>query len=250
MRKGISYEKIHRDYLKSKGEYPFKGSVDYFNEEEIELIKKYGYWFTGLCSGELPLITPQQREFKKLYDKIYSVIKEYPPKTTKWWKSLTIKQKTWVKYVRFLEKEKQKNLTHELEVNVLFKEVYEKENKHFSNSYELTFDLKYYFKEIIGLTDDDKEIINQNIEYWITLFDKPHSELNEREKILLDSLDDEIGSSVKIDSVFHYFFRQIKELNLKDITLYKVTGDTWYSNEMYKQNKKMMFSVTSINHKK
>ena len=42
MSKGISYEKTHKDYIKSKGEYPFKGSTEYFNQEEIELIKKYG----------------------------------------------------------------------------------------------------------------------------------------------------------------------------------------------------------------
>ena len=53
---------------------------------------------------------------KHLYNKIYAVINEYPPSSTTWWKDLTKKQKVWIRYVRFLETEKQKQFTKDISV--------------------------------------------------------------------------------------------------------------------------------------
>ena len=44
MEREISYDKIHQDYIKLKGEYPFEGSTDHFDEEEIQLIKNLKKW--------------------------------------------------------------------------------------------------------------------------------------------------------------------------------------------------------------
>ena len=49
--------------------------------------------------------------------------------------------------------------------------------------------------------------------------------------------------------VNYFFFREIKRLNLKDTVSYKANTDTWYSNEMYKQQQKIMLSITNYNHK-
>lgn len=241
---------IHKEYIKTKGIYPFNASAEYFKDEEIQLIKKFGYWFEGLCSGELPVINYEQKKFKHLYSKIYAVIKEYSPKTTTWWKNLTNEQKVWVRYVRFLESEKQKQFNNQKILNKQILEDTNSEQEYNLNSYKLTFNKKYYFKKIIGLTESDKDIINQNIKYWKTLFEKPFSKLNIKEKKLIKSLDNENGPSEKTESVFYFFFREIRRLNLKDKTTYKVKGDTWYSDEMYKQQKKMMLGITNLNHKK
>jgi len=242
-----SYEEIHKNYIKAKGLFPFDGSSDYFKDEEIQLIKKFGYWFEGLCSGELPVINYEQKKFKQLYNKIYAVINEYPPSSTIWWKKLTKNQKVWIRYVRFLETEKQNN--NEKNINVKFKEANNTEQEYDIGPYKLNFDMKYYFKNIIGLTESDKEIINQNISYWKALFEKPISSLNNKQKNLLKSLNNENGPSEKIESVFYFFFREIKRLNLKDRITYRVKKDTWYSDEMYVQQKKMMSSITNVNHK-
>ena len=103
-------------------------------------------------------------------------------------------------------------------------------------------------KKIIGLTESDKEIINKNIKYWKTLFEKPFSNLDNKEKKLLKSLDNENGPSEKTESVFYFFFREIRSLNLKDTITYKANEDTWYNNEMYKQQRKMMLGITNLNH--
>jgi uncharacterized protein YifE (UPF0438 family) len=148
-KKRSSYE-IHKEYIKTKGVYPFNGSTEYFKDEEIQLIKKFGYWFEGLCTGELPVINYEQKNFKRLYNKIYAVINEYPPSTTTWWKNLTKKQKIWIRYVRFLESEKQKQFNKEKIINEQFIEVNNSEQENNVSSYKLTFDKEYYFKKIIG----------------------------------------------------------------------------------------------------
>ena len=249
IKKKKSYDEIHKDYIKSKGLYPFNGSSDYFKDEEIQLIKKFGYWFEALCSGKLPVINYEQKKFKHLYNKIYAVINEYPPSSTTWWKDLTNKQKVWIRYVRFLETEKQKQFTKEKNINDQFIEFNNSEQEYNASSYKPIFNKKYYFKNIIGLTDSDKEIINKNFKYWKALFEKPFSNLNNIEKNLLKSLNNENGPSKKIESVFYFFFREIKRLNLKDTVSYKANTDTWYSNEMYKQQQKIMLSITNYNHK-
>ena len=249
MKKKKSYEEIHKEYIKTKGIYPFNASPEYFKDEEIQLIKKFGYWFEGLCSGEIPVINYEQKKFKRLYKKIYAVINEYPPSTTTWWKSLTKKQKIWVRYVRFVESEKQKQFNKEKIINEQFIELNNSEQEYNVSSYKLTFEKEYYFKKIIGLTESDKEIINKNIKYWKTLFEKPFSNLDNKEKKLLKSLDNENGPSEKTESVFYFFFREIRSLNLKDTITYKANEDTWYNNEMYKQQQKMMLGITNLNHK-
>lgn len=250
MKSVVSYEKVHHDFINSKGEFPFIGSTDYFNEEEVKLIKKYGYWFEGLCTGELPLINPQQVKFKKVFGKIYQIIEDYPPESTKWWKSLTKKQKVWVRYVRFIETERQKSLSKYITVNEKLNEVKFSDNKCITSSYVLTHDLDYYFNEIFELSDNDKVIIKENIDYWNNLFNKSQNDLNEKEKSLLNSLKDDLGPSETIDSVFHYFFRRVKSLNLKDVTHYRYQDDSWYSDEMYKQMRSMMFKNTRDNHRR
>ena len=199
------------------------------NNKEIQLIKKFGYWFEGLCSGELPVINYEQKKFKQLYNKIYAVINEYPRSSTIWWKKLTKNQKVWIRYVRFLEAEKQNK--NEKNINIKFKEANNTEQEYDIGPYKINFDMKYYFKNIIGLTESDKEIINQNISYWKALFEKPISSLNNKQKNLLKSLNNENGPSEKIESVFYFFFREIKRLNLKDRITYRVKKDTWYSDE-------------------
>ena len=244
-----SDEEIHKDYIKSKGLYPFNVSTDYFKDEEIQLIEKFGYWFEALCSGKLPVINYKQKRFKHIYNKIYAVIDEYPPQNTIWWKKLTKKQKVWVRYVRFLETEKLKQFTKEKIINDQLIEYNNSDQEFNVSSYKPSSDKKYYLKNIIGLSDSDKVIINKNFKYWKSLFEKSFSNLNNVEKNLLKSLKNENGPSKKIESVFYFFFREIKRLNEKDKVFYKVKTDTWYSNEMYKQQQKIMLGITNKNHK-
>ena len=62
---------IHKEYIKTKGIYPFNASTEYFKDEEIQLIKKFGYWFEGLCSGELPVINYEQKIYSSSHYSLF-----------------------------------------------------------------------------------------------------------------------------------------------------------------------------------
>jgi hypothetical protein len=53
----------HVAYLKEAGPYTMACSCEIFNNEQIEIIKKYGHWFTALVDGTLEPFTQSQRQF-------------------------------------------------------------------------------------------------------------------------------------------------------------------------------------------
>ena len=56
-------QKEHLDYLRKKGPFPLNCSCEIFTNEQIELLKKYGYWFKALTEGELEPYTNDQKHF-------------------------------------------------------------------------------------------------------------------------------------------------------------------------------------------
>jgi uncharacterized protein YifE (UPF0438 family) len=77
------YEK-HKEYL-SKGDYPLRCQTKIFTPEEIEIIKRLGYWLEGLINGELKPITKAQQNF------IAVMIEQIPPTTNE--------EVAWFKYI-------------------------------------------------------------------------------------------------------------------------------------------------------
>jgi len=63
-------DKFREEYLK-KGPYKIDGLYDrgLFSPEEIEIIKKYGYWFEAMSFGQVPLLTERQKRFVKAQQK-------------------------------------------------------------------------------------------------------------------------------------------------------------------------------------
>ncbi len=45
----------HIEYLKEKGPFDLEGDAVIFNNEEIEMLEKWGHWYKGLTDGEHPL---------------------------------------------------------------------------------------------------------------------------------------------------------------------------------------------------
>lgn len=74
----------HIQYLQSKGPYSLECKKIIFSNEEITLLEKYGYWFTGLEKGELFPFT----ELQKLFIQVAK--KEREP--------VSFEEKTWFKY--------------------------------------------------------------------------------------------------------------------------------------------------------
>ena len=48
------------------GPFSIDCSLQIFSMEEIEVLKKWGYWFTALVSGELEPFTKAQERFVKV----------------------------------------------------------------------------------------------------------------------------------------------------------------------------------------
>jgi uncharacterized protein YifE (UPF0438 family) len=57
----------HKAYLKKMGEYPIDCNTDAFNDEEMECIRKYGYWYKALCDEILVPFTWLQEQFIRVY---------------------------------------------------------------------------------------------------------------------------------------------------------------------------------------
>lgn len=56
-------EAEHKAYIKDKGTFDLEGDTAIFNEEEIEMLEKWGHWFQGLTDGVLIPHTDAQRRF-------------------------------------------------------------------------------------------------------------------------------------------------------------------------------------------
>jgi uncharacterized protein YifE (UPF0438 family) len=59
----MSNRQDHIDYIKSKGKFKIDCSRLIFNEEEIEILEKYGHWFVALTEEILNPVTDGQRQF-------------------------------------------------------------------------------------------------------------------------------------------------------------------------------------------
>jgi uncharacterized protein YifE (UPF0438 family) len=59
-------KQTHLNYINSKGKFKFECSKEYFTAQEYHSIKKYGFWFMALLSGELSPFTKKQEEFIKI----------------------------------------------------------------------------------------------------------------------------------------------------------------------------------------
>lgn len=60
----MSTRKEHLEYIsETKGKFVVDCSHEIFTNEELEILVKYGHWFTALTAGELEPITALQREF-------------------------------------------------------------------------------------------------------------------------------------------------------------------------------------------
>lgn len=53
----------HLAYLKWKGTFDLEGDTVILNEEEIEMLEKWGHWYKGLTEGELTPFTELQERF-------------------------------------------------------------------------------------------------------------------------------------------------------------------------------------------
>lgn len=56
-------EQLHKDYIRRMGNFELDCSSLIFSKEELEIIKKWGHWFTALCSGHLSPFTWKQERF-------------------------------------------------------------------------------------------------------------------------------------------------------------------------------------------
>lgn len=86
-------KKEHLEYIKSKGEFNIRCSNAIFSNLEINLLKKYGHWFSALINGDLKPITDNQEKF------ILTFKEEKTPET--------FEEKTWFKYIGRLKLEKE-----------------------------------------------------------------------------------------------------------------------------------------------
>lgn len=59
----MSTKKEHLDFIALKGNFVVDCSHAIFSTEEIEILQKYGHWFSALTSGDLQPITDLQKEF-------------------------------------------------------------------------------------------------------------------------------------------------------------------------------------------
>ena len=82
----------HVKYLKEKGQYKLNCSCEIFNNEQIEILKEFGHWFTALVNGTLEPFTQAQRDFIKAANG------ETDP--------VSIEEKTWFLYLKRKEYEK------------------------------------------------------------------------------------------------------------------------------------------------
>ncbi len=53
----------HLAYLNQKGTFDLEGDTAIFNNEEIEMLEKWGHWYKGLTDGELIPFTELQNRF-------------------------------------------------------------------------------------------------------------------------------------------------------------------------------------------
>ncbi|MBW1612893.1 MAG: DUF413 domain-containing protein [Deltaproteobacteria bacterium] len=81
----MNTRKEHIEYIEVRGQFTIDCSTKIFSMEEIEILKKWGHWFTGLVSGELKPISEAQERF------IDVINGEKEPFTTE--------EKTWFKYL-------------------------------------------------------------------------------------------------------------------------------------------------------
>jgi hypothetical protein len=57
----------HIAYWKEQGRFVIDCNTDAFNDEEIEILEKYGTWFKGLCYENLTPFTMLQEQFIRVY---------------------------------------------------------------------------------------------------------------------------------------------------------------------------------------
>lgn len=85
-------QKEHLIYLKDKGPYLIDCSREIFNNEQLNIIKRFGHWFHALVDGVLEPFTQSQRDF------IVVMKGNSDP--------ISVEEQTWFLYLRRKEYEK------------------------------------------------------------------------------------------------------------------------------------------------
>jgi uncharacterized protein YifE (UPF0438 family) len=85
MRKTEWLEKEHKEFLSKKGQFKIDCQTHIFNNDEIEILKKYGHWFKALTDGTLVPFTDKQRQFIQV---ARGIQEPFSPEEWAWFKYL------------------------------------------------------------------------------------------------------------------------------------------------------------------
>jgi uncharacterized protein YifE (UPF0438 family) len=89
MNKPKEIKLIHKEYLSSHGSFHIECSLGIFNDEEIEILEKYGHWFQALHEEILLPFTSKQERFIRVANG-----EEHPFSIEEW---------AWLKYINRLK---------------------------------------------------------------------------------------------------------------------------------------------------